>query len=86
MVEVDEQIQMLLVPNRAFLPNARCGCGADFVQDGLNVGEGEALEYVFEEGVEERVRAEGEPHAPRHPLVEDEGLVVHFSDGSVSLT
>ena len=87
MVELDEQVQLLLVADGTFNPTAdrARGCCADLVQDGLNVGEGEVLEDFLEEGVEEGVGAEGEPHAPRHSLVEDERLVVHFSDGSVSL-
>ena len=86
MVELNEQVQLFLAADGTFLATAARGCGADLVQDGLNVDEGEVLENFFEEGVEEGIRAEGEPHAPRHSLVEDERLVVHFSDGSVSLS
>ena len=87
MVELNEEVQLFLVADGAQLTTSGggAGCGADLVQDRLNVGEGEILENFFEEGVDEGIRAEGKPHAPRHPLVENECLVVHFSDGSVSL-
>ena len=85
-VELDEQVQVLLLADGSFLATASlCGSGADLVQDGLNIREREVLEDAFEEGVKEGTRAEGEPHAPRHSLVEDEGLVINFSDGSMGL-